>query len=79
MQRQIQKNNGDLTHKKVIARKMGCSVGSMFTVYVKSMGGVKKYLTEFKTEAEAESFCREYGWEWVDENEFVWDIDYEEE
>lgn len=30
------------------------------------------------TEAEAESFCREYGWEWVDENEFVWDMDYEE-
>lgn len=29
-------------------------------------------------EAEAESFCREYGWEWVDENEFVWDMDYEE-
>lgn len=33
---------------------------------------------EFETEAEAESFCREYGWEWVDENEFVWDMDYEE-
>lgn len=26
MQRQIQKNKGELTHKKVIARKMGCSV-----------------------------------------------------
>lgn len=26
MQRQIQKNNGTLTHKKVIARKMGCSL-----------------------------------------------------
>ena len=26
MQRQIQRNNGELTHKKVIARKMGCSV-----------------------------------------------------
>lgn len=37
-----------------------------------------KYFTEFETEAEAESFCREYGWEWVDENEFVWDMDYEE-
>lgn len=41
-------------------------------------GGTKKYFTEFETEAEAESFCREYGWEWVDENEFVWDMDYEE-
>ena len=26
MQRQIQKNNGTLTHKKVIAKKMGISV-----------------------------------------------------
>ncbi len=49
----------------------------MFTVYIKS-AGTKKYFTEFETEAEAESFCREYGWEWVDENEFVWDMDYEE-
>ena len=24
MQRQIQKNNGTLLHKKVVARKMGC-------------------------------------------------------
>lgn len=39
----------------------------MFTVYLKSAGGTKKYFTEFETEAEAESFCREYGWEWVDE------------
>ena len=50
----------------------------MFTVYLKSAGGTKKYFTEFETGAEAESFCREYGWEWVDENEFVWDMDYEE-
>lgn len=52
--------------------------GNMFTVYLKSAGCTKKYFTEFETEAEAESFCREYGWEWVDENEFVWDMDYEE-
>ena len=26
MQRQIQRNNGTLVHKKVIAKKMGCSV-----------------------------------------------------
>ena len=26
MQRQIQKNNGTLTHKKVIAKKLGCSL-----------------------------------------------------
>lgn len=35
----------------------------MFTVYLKSAGGTKKYFTEFETEAE---------------NEFVWDMDYEE-
>lgn len=57
----------------------GLQEGNMFTVYLKSAGGTKKYFTEFETEAEAESFCREYGWEWVDENEFVWDMDYEEE
>lgn len=56
----------------------GLQEGNMFTVYIKSAGGTKKYFTEFETEAEAESFCREYGWEWVDENEFVWDMDYEE-
>lgn len=51
----------------------------MFEVFIKS-AGVKRHFTEFETEAEAEaeSFCREYGWEWVDENEFVWDMDYEE-
>lgn len=53
------------------------SEGNMFTVYIKS-ASTKKYFTEFETKAEAESFCREYGWEWVDENEFVWDMDYEE-
>ena len=26
IQRQIQRNNGELTYKKVIAKKMGCSV-----------------------------------------------------
>ena len=50
----------------------------MFTVFIKSSGGTKKYFTEFETEAEAESICREYGWEWVDVNEFVWDMEYEE-
>lgn len=34
------------------------SEGNMFTVYLKSAGGIKKYFTEFETEAEAEIFCR---------------------
>ena len=50
----------------------------MFEVFIKSAGGVKKHFEQFETEAEAESFCREYGSEWVDENEFVWDMDYRE-
>ena len=29
MQRQIQRNNGELMYKKVIARKMGCSVADL--------------------------------------------------
>ena len=51
---------------------------NMFPVYIKSAGGTKKYFTEFDTEAKAEIFCREHGWEQLDENEFVWDMDYEE-
>ena len=29
IKRQIQRNNGTLDHKKVIARKMGCSVSEL--------------------------------------------------
>lgn len=64
--------------EKVESKEIEEERRDMFRVYIKSAGGTKKYFTEFETEAEAESFCREYGWEWVDENEFVWDMDYEE-
>ena len=50
----------------------------MFTVYIKSAGNVKRYFTEFKTEAEAKDFCIENNWEYKDENDFVWGLDYEE-
>lgn len=50
----------------------------MFNVYLKSMGGVRKPFCSFETEAEAEDFCREFGWCWEDENGFVWDMSYEE-
>lgn len=49
-----------------------------FKIILKSPGGVRKELTSFGTEEEAESFCKENGWEWVDENGFMWDMDYEE-
>ena len=29
LQRQIQKNNGTLTHKKVLAKKLGCSLADL--------------------------------------------------
>lgn len=31
----------------------------MFEVFIESAGGVKKFFTQFETEAEAESFCIE--------------------
>ena len=50
----------------------------MFTVFIKSAGGTKRYLAGFYTELEAELFCNDHNWEYKDENEFVWDMDYEE-
>lgn len=49
-----------------------------FKIILKSPGDIRKELTSFGTEEEAESFCKENGWEWIDENGFVWDMDYEE-
>ncbi len=48
-----------------------------YQVYLKA-GTVKQDFIEFETEAEAESFCKENGWSWIDGNEFEWDLDYEE-
>ena len=41
-----------------------------FKIILKSPGGVRKELTSFATEEEAESFCKENG--------FMWGMDYEE-
>lgn len=49
----------------------------MFVVYLKS-GRVKRYFYEVETEEEAHRLCEEEGWEWMDENGFLWDMDYEE-
>lgn len=48
-------------------------------ICIKSAGGAKKQLTEFKSKAEAENFCKANDWKYVDENDFVWDMDYEED
>ena len=50
----------------------------MFEVYLRSAGGFERVLTTFDDEARAEDFCREMGWEWEDENGFIWDLDYRE-
>ena len=50
----------------------------MFTVFIESAGGTKRYLAGFYTELEAELFCNDHNWEYKDENGFVWDMDYEE-
>ncbi len=49
----------------------------MFEVYLKS-GDSEKVLATFEGEDLAEDFCRAMGWEWEDENGFIWNIDYRE-
>ena len=49
----------------------------MFEIVIEAQVA-KRVLTSFDTEAEAISFCEEYGWCWEDENGFVWDMDYRE-
>lgn len=50
-----------------------------YTVYIVSGGGVKYSLIWFETEEEAEEFCDQNNWEWMDENGFVWYLEIEEE
>ena len=42
-------------------------------------GGKGKVINSFPTFQEAYSFCSYYDWELVDENEFHWLLDIEEE
>lgn len=48
-----------------------------FYVY-KYSNGTKHVLFTADDEGEAKSFCVENGWELMDENGFVWGLDYEE-
>lgn len=50
----------------------------MYKVYMRAMS-VEYLMAEFETEQEAVDFCEAYGWEVKDENEFVWDMDIDEE
>ncbi len=49
-----------------------------YPVYLESGGGIRKLFATFGTEREAADFCASHDWEWTDENQFVWNMDYEE-
>ena len=49
----------------------------MFTVYRRA-GKVRYDIADFETEEEAIEFCEAWDWEMMDENTFVWDLDYYE-
>jgi hypothetical protein len=50
----------------------------LFNVYIKSGGGTKVIIINAVPRHEAHSFCADNHWEWCDENDFCWDLDYEE-
>ena len=50
----------------------------MFVVYIKSPGGVRRDIAVFENEIDAADYCDVRDWEYVDENEFVWYLDYRE-
>ena len=49
----------------------------MYTVYRKA-STVRYEIADFDTEEEAIEFCEMWDWEMMDENCFVWDLDYYE-
>ena len=48
-----------------------------FAVY-RCAHNVKKRIFVTGSEEQAKQFCEDNNWEWRDENEFVWDLDYRE-
>lgn len=50
----------------------------MFVVYIMSGGGCRHNIAVFENEIDAADYCDARGWELVDENRFVWHLDYEE-
>lgn len=47
-----------------------------YTVYIRS-GCVRVDLFDTLNEQDAQKFCSERNWTWIDSNEFAWDLDYE--
>lgn len=50
----------------------------MFVVFMVSAGGVRHDLAVFEHEIDAADFCDVRDWEWIDDNRFVWRLDYRE-
>lgn len=50
----------------------------MYVVYLVSTK-IKRVFTLFETKKEAQEFCAKHNWEWRDEHEFLWDLEYEKE
>lgn len=60
----------------------------MYAIYISSGGiaPVRHFLTAFNDEGkpfssyeEAERYCYENGWEWIDDNGFAWNLEAGEE
>lgn len=46
----------------------------MCNVYLESPFGVRHLFSQFETEEEANKFCAENNWSYLDENEFEWSL-----
>lgn len=49
-----------------------------YPVYLSSGQGTKKLFSVCKTEQEAKDLCSQYNWQYMDENNFVWAMEYDE-
>lgn len=47
---------------------------SSVTVKITSGGGTEYELAQFNSYDEAEEFCEEYNWQYLDSNGFVWEM-----
>lgn len=50
-----------------------------YPVYLSSGQGTKKLFSVCETEQEAKDLCSLYNWEYKDENDFVWEMEYDEQ
>ncbi len=50
---------------------------SYFAVY-RNAQNLKQQMFIADNEGQARQFCEDHGWEWKDENDFLWSLDYRE-